>query len=432
MSLPPHPPGCSPGTLAIHADVSLNRLTDVAPPIHTSTTFRYSRDASSLQPASTDDSLEPNHEAPLCYSRIASASTNRLEKVLAALLFLPSLPVDGEEEAKTKLQELGSHVVVYSSGLSAFHALLVNVVPKVIAISGGYQGCHGVIALHAKMHGLRTVELGDDKAWDDAGLGSGDLVHVETPLNPTGEAVNIAHFAERAHQRRALLSVDATFAPPHLQDPFRWGADVVVHSGTKYIGGHSDMLCGVLATREGPDGKERARVLRTERVFRGGVLGSLEGWLGVRSLRTLELRIRRQSENATYLVSWLENCLAGASTGEEAGIIKSAVSQIKHASLQTADKHWLERQMPFGYGPVFAVYMRTSKMARLLPSSLRLFQHATSLGGVESLVEWRRMSDTRADERLVRVSVGIEAAEDLKQDLLRGLGAVQDRQLADN
>jgi cystathionine beta-lyase/cystathionine gamma-synthase len=326
---------------------------------------------------------------------------------------------DAKEEELDGQSGLANHVVSYTSGLSAFHALLVNLVPKVIAISGGYHGCHGVIDLHKKMHGVKTVDLhADDATWDAAGLGKSDLVHLETPLNPTGEAFSIAKYAERAHARGAYLSVDATFAPPGLQDPFRWGADVVMHSGTKYIGGHSDMLCGILAVKKGEEGLKRAKTLRAERIFLGAVLGSLEGWLGVRSLRTLDLRVQRQSSSADKLVRWLQDSLDGKGEGKEAEVVKGVVSKISHASLQTADYDWLKQQMPNGFGPVFSIYMKTPQLARTLPSKLRLFHHATSLGGVESLIEWRRMSDAEVDERLLRVSVGVESWEDLKGDLL--------------
>lgn len=349
-------------------------------------------------------------QTPLVYSRLASSNINRLETILTPLIY-PGTP---EED----LDQLANHVVSYSSGLSAFHALLVNVVPKVIAISGGYHGCHGVIGIHKKMHGVKTVDLhADDAAWDEAGLGKGDIVHLETPLNPTGEAFSIQQYADRAHKRGAILSVDATFAPPGLQDPFSWGADVVMHSGTKYIGGHSDMLCGILAVKKGAEGQAMASQLRDERIFLGSVLGSLEGWLGVRSLRTLELRVQRQSSNATHLASWLDAALQGS--GPDADVVKSVVSKVTHASLQTADFSWLKPQMPNGFGPVFSFYMQTAEQARQLPSYLRLFHHATSLGGVESLIEWRRMSDTEVDERLLRVSVGVENWEDLRDDFLQ-------------
>lgn len=405
-------PSLHPATQAIHADDRINILTDVAPPIHTATTFRYPRDTSALKPVPTEGEFV-DLQTPLVYSRLASANINRLETILTPLIY----PTAGESE----LESLSNHVISYSSGLSAFHALLVNVVPKVIAISGGYHGCHGVIGLHQKMHGVKTVDLhADDAAWDAAGLGKGDIVHLETPLNPTGEAFSIQYYADRAHKRGALLTVDATFGPPGLQDPFQWGADLVMHSGTKYIGGHSDMLCGILATASSSDGLKRARTLRIERIFLGSVLGSLEGWLGVRSLRTMELRVQRQSTNATNLVSWLDAALNAPAGGKEADIIKKVVSKVTHASLQTNDMSWLKPQMPNGFGPVFSIYTHTSAQARSLPSVLQLFHHATSLGGVESLIEWRRMSDTEVDERLLRVSVGVESWEDLKVDFARG------------
>lgn len=406
------PSAYHPSTHGVHADDRINILTDVAPPIHTATTFRYPHDPSQLQPVPTEGEFV-DLQTPLIYSRLASASTNRLETILAPLMY-----PDAKEEELDGQSGLANHVVSYTSGLSAFHALLVNLVPKVIAISGGYHGCHGVIDLHKKMHGVKTVDLhADDATWDAAGLGKGDLVHLETPLNPTGEAFSIAKYAERAHARGAYLSVDATFAPPGLQDPFRWGADVVMHSGTKYIGGHSDMLCGILAVKKGEEGLKRAKTLRAERIFLGAVLGSLEGWLGVRSLRTLDLRVQRQSSSADKLVRWLQESLDGPEWRQDE-VVKRVVSKISHASLQTADYDWLKQQMPNGFGPVFSIYMKTPQLARTLPSKLRLFHHATSLGGVESLIEWRRMSDAEVDERLLRVSVGVESWEDLKGDLL--------------
>ncbi|ORX93970.1 pyridoxal phosphate-dependent transferase [Clohesyomyces aquaticus] len=414
----------SPSTLAIHADDHTNTLTDVAPAIHVSTTFRYPRTTSHLVPVPAHGAEEVDLSTPLVYARLANSNINRLETILAPLVF----PGVGEEEIEQ--EGLANHVVSYSSGLSAFHAVLVNLVPRVVAIGEGYHGCHGVLGLHTKMSGLKTVSLfADDAAWDDVGLGKGDVVHIETPLNPTGEAFHIAAFAERAHKRGAYLTVDATFGPPGLQDPLALGADVVMHSGTKYIGGHSDLLCGILATRRGTRGREMARVLRLERLFLGSVMGNLEGWLGVRSLRTLELRVQRQSKSAEKLVAWLDGLLGtkDTDTSEEAEIVRKTVKKITHASLQAKDPttaSWLTKQMPNGYGPVFAISTHTPRQAKTLPEHLKLFHHATSLGGVESLIEWRRMSDSGVDERLLRVSVGVEDWEDLKKDLLRGLRAV--------
>lgn len=257
---------------------------------------------------------------------------------------------------------------------------------------------------------------------------------MESPLNPTGVAYNISEFAKRAEVRGAYLIVDATFGPPPLQNPFTHGADIVMHSGTKYFGGHSDMLCGVLAINPERERERKAqgkeiwwKGLVVDRIFLGSVMGSLEGWLGVRSLRTLELRVQRQSQNATELVNWLDarmkepGVVADTEQAvEEGGVIRKTVGKLMHASLQKEDTDWLKEQMPNGFGPVFAITMQSREMARTLPSKLHLFHHATSLGGVESLIEWRIMSDKEVDDKLLRISVGVENVEDLKLDLLHG------------
>lgn len=385
----------STSTLAVHADDRLNEITDVAPALHVSTTFRYPSDPTQLNPK-TDEETDLSEHITHVYSRLSNPNTTRLETILSTLL--------------------NGHVLTYTSGLSAFHAMVVYLRPRVIAIGEGYHGCHGVLSILTKLYGLKKVNLFDESSWDDAGLGKGDIVHVETPLNPTGEAVDLEYYSRRAKERGAYLTVDATFAPPPLQDPFRWGADVVMHSGTKYFGGHSDMLCGVLAMREKKWWEEMWR----ERVYLGSVMGSFEGWLGVRSVRTLELRIMAQSRGAEAIVGWLNSALDGDGESEEGRVVKKSVWKLQHASLQTSEMGWIKKQMPNGYGPVFSLWMQNREMARRLPSKLKLFHHATSLGGVESLIEWRRMSDQGIDERVVRISVGVESWEDLRDDLFEG------------
>jgi cystathionine beta-lyase len=223
------------------------------------------------------------------------------------------------------------------------------------------------------------------------------------------------------------LTVDATFGPPPLQDPFLWGADIVMHSGTKYIGGHSDMLCGILAVNPVRAKEGWWDKLFEERLYLGNVMGSMEGWLGVRSLRTLELRVKRQSQTATKLVAWLNAALnAEKESDRDTKVIQEVIAKIEHASLQEKDlkDEWLLKQMPNGFGPVFSITMREQTFARRLPSKLQLFHHATSLGGVESLIEWRTMTDSRVDTRLLRVSVGVEGFEDLRDDLLQAFKAL--------
>lgn len=240
------------------------------------------------------------------------------------------------------------------------------------------------------------------------------MILLETPVNPLGTAFSIEAYAQKAHSRGAYLIVDSAFAPPGLQDPFLWGADIVLHSGSKYFGGHSDMLCGVLGVKRA----EWHRQLLEDRAALGHVMGNLESWLGVRSLRTLEVRVQRASQNSAKLISWLNDALTAASPtpGSEEEIVQKVLVKIYHASLQ--DEEWLKRQMPNGFGPVFAIVMKDERLAKTLPSKLSLFQHATSLGGVESLIEWRALSDSRVDRKLLRISVGLEDWQDLKMDLL--------------
>lgn len=275
-----------------------------------------------------------------------------------------------------------------------------------------------MIALFSRVTGLQKLDL-DCPAEQ---LEAGDVIHLETPVNPEGTAFNIEAYAKKAHSRGAYLIVDATFAPPFLQDPFKWGADLVLHSGSKYFGGHSDVLCGVLATQR----EDWAKQLLQDRIFLGSVMGNMESWLGVRSLRTLEVRVQRQSKNATKLVSWLHQALSdqNPASGSDEALVQAALDSVLHASLQKEDESWLLKQMPNGFGPVFSIITKTEDYARKLPSKLAFFQHATSLGGVETLIEWRTMSDTTVDRRLLRISVGLENWEDLRQDLVTAFKAL--------
>ncbi|KAK5107302.1 hypothetical protein LTR62_001395 [Meristemomyces frigidus] len=403
-----------PATIGVHGDDPMNSYTDVAPALHVSTTFRYSHDPEQLEP--TDDlhipTRTPGAAVPAdahIYSRLTAPNASRLELILTNLLGAPCL--------------------TYSSGLAAFHALLVYTHPKVVAIGAGYHGCHGVLQIYQKLTNCKIVDLFNEKSWDNEaegwGLGEGDVVHIETPVNPTGKAYNIQYYADLAHKRGAVLTVDATFAPPPLQDPFKWGADYVMHSGTKYFGGHSDMLCGVVAIgKRRSDWEKDYWTMFGERLHLGSVMGSMEGWLGVRSLRTLELRVARQSQNADLLVAFIDNCLTGLDVSEDAQSVKAVVASIEHASLQREDMVWLKKQMPVGFGPVFSVLCKTKEQARRFPSKLELFHHATSLGGVESLIEWRRMSDSTVVDELCRVSVGVEAWDDLRADFVGGCRAL--------
>ncbi|KAI8688608.1 hypothetical protein NCS55_00114800 [Fusarium keratoplasticum] len=283
----------------------------------------------------------------------------------------------------------GGGVVTYSSGLASFHAIMPLLTPKRIFIGEGYHGVHRGIKLQHRVTGVEKLTLEDLNQ-----LGRGDLLHIETPLNPTGEARNLEYYVAKARQASAYILVDATFASPPLQDPLQYGVDIVMHSGTKYIGGHSDMLCGALVVHQ--DRKD------------------FEGWLGIRSLRTLHLCVIKQPQTAEKLVSWLHE-----EAQKSGSLVRKMIDKVQHASLQEADLKggWLRKQMPGGFGPVFSIWMNKEEHVRRLPSRLYIFHHCDESGGVESLMEWRAMSDEGRDLRLIRVSCGLEDVEDVEGDI---------------
>lgn len=371
-------------TLAIHADDELARTNDVAPSIAVSTTFRYTNNPEELVPLAEDEDEAAYGTNEYVYSRIAHPTTSRVEKVLSTI-FNNKFPV------------------VYNNGLAAFTALIVHVNPKRLFIGEAYHGCHAVSDIFKRIrYNLEILSLDElDK------VEKGDLVHLETPVNPTGYSRDLSYYAEAAHKNGGILSVDATFAPPPLQDPFDFGADIVMHSATKYFGGHSDLLAGILVVKT----HEEADQLVGDRSFLGSGPGNLESWLLLRSLRTYKLRIKQQSDSATAIAKYFYEHLADF----------PALKAVHHSSVQTED--FVKKQLVGGYGPVFVLETQNRDQARALPSKLKFFNHATSLGGVESLIEWRLMSDATTNPAYLRVSVGVEDAQDLIEDLKQALEA---------
>ncbi|KAL1944242.1 hypothetical protein VTO73DRAFT_3427 [Trametes versicolor] len=372
------------GTQLIHADDELHGA-EVAPSISVSTTFR------APNPLETTDADEFDVWNPTrhIYSRYTQNVSGRAERVLSKIN-------DG-------------YAITLASGLAATYAALVYFKPKRIAITGGYHGCHASIDVYKRTRETELPLIGIDDEFQP-----GDLCWLETPLNPTGEARDIKYYADKVHAAGGWLLVDSTFAPPPIQYPFKWGADIIMHSGTKYFGGHSDLLCGVLVAPT----LEKWKELWYIRTFLGNMMGSLESWLLLRSLRTLHLRVPRQSENAYELAQWLSKAAGGKSSdGIPAGIIE----KVWHSSLQGVDARGFDpkTQLEGGWNPTFALITTKEVYAALLPHTVKYFIPATSLGGVESLIEQRIHSDPGADPRLIRISVGIEDVEDLKNDLRR-------------
>ncbi|BGO93037.1 hypothetical protein NBRC10512_004258 [Rhodotorula toruloides] len=365
-------------TRSIHHDSYLSGP-EVAANISTTTTFRHPSPeeiASKPEGYYSDkwDASEPSRDI---YSRYTQPTLTRVERALSSIV--------------------GQPTVVYPSGISAFFAVLLLVRPDVVAITEGYHGCHASLEVYRRLRGEDHVSV--IKLDDEYPSGKKLLCWVETPLNPTGESRSIAAYAKRARAVGGTVGVDATFAPPPLQDPFKWGADVVMHSGTKYFAGHSDTLCGTVSVRN----KEDWLKLWHDRTYTGSNIGSLDTWLLLRSLRTLSVRVNRSDLDGPGGV----------------------VEKVWHTSLQEDRAELLGEGKQMEKGPAtFGMLLKKPEYATHLPHSLKFFVPATSLGGVESLIEQRSLSDPNADPRLIRLSIGLEDFEDLKRDLIQGFRKV--------
>ena len=236
-----------------------------------------------------------------------------------------------------------------------------------------------------------------------------DLVFIETPSNPWLRTTDIALVAEATHAAGGRLVVDATAATPILTRALDFGADIVMHSATKGINGHSDVLAGVLATNAPADSHWQA--IAIDRHDAGAVIGSFESWLLIRSIRTLPLRVERMSQNAQAMAEFLQS--------------HDAVAQVFYPGLPDFEGHSVaKRQMAGGFGSLLSFCVKGGAVEALrVAGQLNLFHRATSLGGVESLVEHRHTIEphTGIPESLLRLSIGIEDVQDLCADLEQAL-----------
>jgi cystathionine gamma-synthase len=296
------------------------------------------------------------------------------------------------EEALGELE--GGRCLTFSSGLAAVATILdlVGAGTKVVAPRHAYNGSIMQLA-DLEARGRLTAELVDieDTAAVVAACDGASLVWLESPTNPALEVADIAPIVEAAHAAGAYAVVDNTFATPLLQQPLALGADLVVHSATKFIAGHSDVLLGAVLTRD----DELLDVLKKRRDLVGAVPGTFEAWLALRGLRTLHVRLERAQANAQELVRRLGR--------------HPAVAEVRYP----------------GFGAIVSVVLAEGALAAdLLTHKTSLWVHATSLGGVESTFErrrrWRSEPPTIPDG-LVRMSVGIEDVDDLWDDLSAAL-----------
>jgi cystathionine gamma-synthase len=296
------------------------------------------------------------------------------------------------EEALGDLEH--GRALTFSSGLAAVATVLdlVGDKQKVVAPRHAYNGSILQLAdLEARGRiEAALVDISDTDAVRQA-CEEASLVWVESPTNPALEIADVAAITAAAHDAGAHVVVDNTFATPLRQQPLDMGADLVVHSATKFLAGHSDVLLGALVTRDA----ELYDVLKQRRDLVGAVPGTLEAWLALRGLRTLHVRLERAEANATELVRRMSD--------------HPAVSEVRYP----------------GFGAVVSVVMAKGAMAAdLLTHKTSLWVHATSLGGVESTFERRRRwkgEPATIPDGLVRMSVGIEDVEDLWQDLATAL-----------
>lgn len=368
----------SPRTMAVQAGHYTDPLTGaVAPPIHTSTTF------------ARDDDYETIYSA--AYSRDGNPTYDQLETVLAVL--------DG-----------GAGARVFGSGMAAITTFL-QTVPAGAHIAAPRIMYHGAQEWLRRLVTERGMALTLFDAADPKALaaavrpGQTALMWIESPVNPTWDVIDVAEAADIAHSAGAILAVDATVATPVFLRPLELGADMVFHSATKYLNGHSDVLAGVLVSAA--DDLRWAEIGRL-RTLMGGILGPFEAWLLLRGVRTLHLRVQRAAANALAIAQHFEN--------------HPKLDVVLYPGLTSHPGHeTAKRQMDGGFGAMLSILVRGgAEEAKQVATATNLFIPATSLGGVESLIEHRATvegPESAVPRNLLRISVGIEDVADLIQDL---------------
>ena len=326
------------------------------------------------------------------YSRVANPTRTALQECLASL-------------------ESADHGIAFSSGLGATTTLMHLVDPgqRVVLIADVYGGVYRMTSQVYEPKGYQFEYVPADQFpnlrehLDD----NTRMVWIESPSNPLLNVVDIRAAADAAHEVGAILVVDNTFATPYLQRPLELGADVVVHSTTKYLGGHSDTVGGFAATND-PTIAERLYFLQKSL---GAVPGPFDSWLVLRGIKTLAVRMRKHCENATAIAAWLD--------------LHPRVEHVFYPGLPTHPGHAIAAHQMRDFGGMVSFLAESDEEAVALVARTKLFQLAESLGGVESLIEVpaRMTHASTADApfaapgNLVRLSVGIEAVEDLVSDL---------------
>ncbi|HMH58387.1 MAG TPA: cystathionine gamma-synthase [Galbitalea sp.] len=333
----------------------------------------------------------------------------------------------GGNPTRTSLQTLlaslegGSHAFTFASGLAAEDTLLRAILKpgeRVVMGNDVYGGTHRLVnrVFVPWGVGLVTVDMSDlDAVRDAVAESSTHVLWIETPSNPLMKISDIAALAEIGHKAGAIVVVDNTFASPYLQQPISLGADVVVHSTTKYLGGHSDVLGGALIVNDA----ELAEKIGFLQFGVGAVNGPFDAWLTIRGIKTLALRMERHSSNAQAIA--------------EALVGHPALQAVYYPGLAQHPGHELAARQMLRFGGMLSVALKGgSAAARKFAEATEIFQLAESLGGVESLIGYPsemthasvRGTELEVPDNVVRLSVGIEDESDLLVDVLRALASI--------
>jgi len=369
-------------TLAVHA--AQNPAPDTGattPSIHLASTF--ARDP--------DGELPSRH----LYSRISNPNRDQLEEAL-------------------RLLESGTDAAAFASGCAAITTIFQALKPgdRVVCNSDCYSGTREILNDLMRNWGLeiRFADLWEPDLWDSEIVRGTRLVWIETPSNPQMRITDIQKLASRAHDMGAIVVCDGTFATPFLQKPLALGADLVVHATTKYLSGHGDMVGGVVVA--GPTVPDLFARIRKIQVHSGAVPSPFDAWLTLRGIRTLPLRMKAHCANALEIARRLES--------------HPAVAAVHYPGLASHPGHELATaQMAGGFGGMLSIQVRGGEdAAARVAGACQLILRATSLGGLETLIEHRARiegpgSPTPRD--LLRLSVGVEDVEDLWDDLEQAL-----------
>lgn len=374
------PQGFRPETISVHIGNEADPATGaVAPPIHLATTFRHSADGERI--------------AGYEYQREGNPTNDRLRETLAAL--------EGGEDA-----------ITFASGMAAMSTLL-ECLPngaRVLIPDDCYTGLRMLCAEYLPERGIETVavDMGDLDAVRAACTPATAMVWIETPSNPRMKISDIGALAEIGHAAGAIVVADNTFATSLLQRPLALGADIVMHSTTKYFGGHSDVLGGALvfATKDELSAKVAHRLHIT-----GATLAPFSAWLTLRGCRSLGARMAMHCANARKIAEFLA--------------AQPQIERVNYPGLPSHPGHAVAAKQMRDFGGMMSIELRGGREAALsMASKLRVFTNATSLGGCESLIEHRASVEgpnPRSPQNLLRISVGLEHVDDLIEDLRQAL-----------